>query len=121
MTKSSLERSCNVIVTPLFEYVIRESMCAGVRDRASGDWLQAHYAIGRFVSLVPSASRVRGASRWDVLVEAPFGQVQIGPVLAVERPTQDILGYLLQQQAMVTQASAHQAATSLPRQVFVRA
>ena len=121
MRKSSLERSCNVIVTPQFEYVIRESMCAAVRDRATGDWLQAHYAIGRFVSLVPSASRVRGASRWDILVEAPFGQVQIGPVLAVERPTEHILAYLMQQEAMVVQTVAKPSTVHVPRRVVARA
>ena len=80
------ESQWNLLVTRYFEYAIRGATCAGVRERATGEWLERHYALGNQVSLVPASHPVPGA-RWDLLVSALLTEVQVGPVLGIERPS----------------------------------
>lgn len=83
----NLRDRCDLLVTPRVEYVTCDSVCVGVRDRASGEWFEPHHALGGFLSLVPSASR-RAGEHWDVQVEMKDGAVRAGPLVAHEKASE---------------------------------
>jgi hypothetical protein len=89
-----------VFVTRNTEYHVRKDECVGVRDRRSGEWLRAHLAL---------RSRVSGSIRFNreggvvpnegmpkigdsLFFQAAGRDLVTSSVLAVERPTKDIVG-----------------------------
>lgn len=87
-----------VFVTRNTEYYVREAHCVAVRDRASGTWVQDHFAVDRAISGV-----IRYLDGGELL--AAEGLPQVGEsmyfeergrdlvtsaVVAVERPARDL-------------------------------
>ena len=97
--KASERRLHRVFVTRNTEYHVRKDICVAVRDRKSGDWLRGHLAVKQ---------RVEGSLKFDNrgAIEATDTLPNVGqslffhaqgrdlvtsPVLAVERPPQDMV------------------------------
>jgi hypothetical protein len=93
-----------VIVTVEREYHLVEDVCAGVRDRGTGQWLVGHQALNRRVggavcngsrrppAFFPGVPRV-GEPMWFEAGEQPL---QTEPVLGIEYPTSIGRDFLLQ-------------------------
>jgi hypothetical protein len=92
-----------VVVTLEREYHLVEDVCAGVRERVSGQWLVGHQALNRRVggavrggsrrpAFFPGAPRV-GEPMWVEAVEEPL---QTEPVLGIEYPASIARDFLLQ-------------------------
>lgn len=88
-----------VFVTRNSEYHVRRNVCVGVRDRNSGQWIRVHLAL---------QSRVHGSLRFEpsgnvipnpttpsvgesLLFNANGQDVVTSTILAIERPTRDIV------------------------------
>lgn len=88
---------CNICATAQYEFLIIGSLCVAVRERATGEWLDDHYAVDERVSLVPCRRDPSGLSRWALQV-ATFGNtVRIGPLERVEAADERLKDVVLQQ------------------------
>lgn len=88
-----------VFVTRNTEYHVRRQTCVGVRDRESGSWLEAHFAVDRSVtgaikffesgamSATPDLPRI-GESLY---FEEEGRDLVTSAVICVERPRADVV------------------------------
>lgn len=95
----SERRIHRVFVTKNTEYHVRRQTCVAVRDRESGDWVAAHFALNRPVigsirffqtgglSSAPALPRV-GESMY---FEDSGRDLVTSAVISVERPNRDIV------------------------------
>jgi len=88
-----------VFVTRNTEYHIRRSLCVGVRDRRSGEWLRAHLALRSSVSgalrfnhdggIIPNPGRPEVGD--SLFFQAAGRDLVTSSILSVDRPEKDIV------------------------------
>lgn len=88
-----------VFVTRNTEYHLRRNTCVGVRDRESGSWLPAHFAIERalagsikfFESGAMTATRELPDVGESLYFEEDGRDLVTSAVVSVERPGADVV------------------------------
>ena len=88
---ADIETQSSVCVTRQHEYVLYASHCVAVRERSTGLWLEDHHALEERVALVPTVQKAEGLGLWDLVVHTFGFQIQIGPIVAVEKPDDETL------------------------------
>lgn len=95
----SERRIHKVFVTRNTEYHVRKGVCVAVRDRQTGKWVQGHMAVNSSISGGLKFLRngaVKATEELPTVGESMFfvakgRDLVTSPVVAIERPTRDIV------------------------------
>lgn len=100
--RGKAQQHFNLLMTPRFDYVVRDATCVAVIDRDTGRWLGSHVALGCTMSLVQTTEPRNGA-HWDVQMTTRQRDLRLGPLLGLEKPSPAVIQHL-------TRSSVHGAA-----------
>jgi hypothetical protein len=95
---TTMTAACKLFLTYRSEYLVLGDLCVGVRDRATGHWVALHagtcaHLLGPTLEANGPPTRQLAAPRVGERLSlfAQARQVVSGPVVAIERPSEELL------------------------------